>query len=114
LCGDPNTPASALTAAFGNDPVGRLKELYQPRDATDTKAKDSMMSTLKDATGLRATVSTVRTEPAGTSCDWVMKVDFSYVSFVGGRRNPSWQMRVRLEMVGGSPQVKQVFGAIKQ
>jgi hypothetical protein len=114
LCGDPKTPASALTAALGTDPLTKLNQIYQPRDGPDGQMKTSIVNALKDGTRLRATVSTVRNEPAGANCDWLMKVDFSWANSFGQARNRSWQMRVRLEMVGGSPQVKQVFGATGQ
>jgi hypothetical protein len=114
LCSDPKTPASVLTETFGNDPLGRLDKLYLARDASDVKAKASILSTLKDAQGLRATVSTVRVEPATATCDWLMKVTYNYVSSFGAKRNVAWQMQVRLEMAGGSPHVRQIYGAIKQ
>jgi hypothetical protein len=103
-----------LTEAFGNDPLGRLDKLYVARDASDGKEKASILSTLKDAQGLRATVSTVRAAPTATSCDWLMKVTYNYVTSFGAKRNPAWQMEVRLEMAGGSPQVTHIFGAVRQ
>jgi hypothetical protein len=99
---------------FGTDPLGKLDKVYVPRDAADAKEKASILSTLKDAQALRATVSAVRPQLTATSCDWLMKVTYNYVTSFGAKRSPAWQVQARLEMVGGAPSVTHITGAIKQ
>jgi hypothetical protein len=73
-----------------------------------------MLTALKDLQNLRASVSAVRSEPNGDSCDWVMLVGFDGSNFVGRARHAAWQVRVRLETAGGSVRIKQLFGATQK
>lgn len=114
VCGSGSAPAGALGAALANDPVSALGRLYQPEGAADTRTKVSMLTALKDLQNLRASVSAVRSEPNGDSCDWVMLVGFDGSNFVGRARHAAWQVRVRLETAGGSVRIKQLFGATQK
>ncbi len=111
LCSSSVKPENLLVSALGGDPASALNTLYVPRDATDAKAKASMLGALKDAPRLRVTAHTIRSEAAGEGCDWVMVLDANYAASFGTSRKRSWQVMVQLEAPAGSPRVKQIFGA---
>ncbi len=114
LCGSPALPANLLNDALAADPVARLGTLYVPRDAADAKAKESMLSALKDARGPHAAARTVRNEAAGEGCDWVMVLEFNWAGSFGRTTKKSWQVRMLLEAPSGAPRIKHIFGATSQ
>ena len=94
--------------------MNAVTSLYQPRDANDGKQKDEMIKQIKGMNQTKASVRAVRAETISGGCDWVMMVDFTGVSFVGGQRKSTWQMKVQLEGPAASPRVKNLFSATKQ
>jgi hypothetical protein len=112
LCEDQTAAEQALRQALAADVSAQLSALYQPRDANDTREKTTLLNTFKDVSQLRVTaVGAVRNETAGDACDWLMTVDFAYITSFGGRRTPKVPMRMRLEPAAGGVRVRSVFGA---
>lgn len=111
LCGNLSAAESALSDALAADPAAGLSALYLPRDPADSKAKESLLSQLKEVTRLRVTARGVRNEPAGDGCAWVMTLDFSYSNAFGQARRKSGQVRLQLEATAGRARAKRIFGA---
>jgi hypothetical protein len=114
LCEDGAGAEQALRRALASNVSAQISTLYQARDAADTRVKTDLVNSLRDAQQLRTSASAVRNEPAGDACDWVMAVQFSYRTFVGGTRDARYEMRMRLEPAGGEVRVGRLFGARRQ
>jgi serine/threonine-protein kinase len=114
MCTNPEPPVGLLTGALGADPAARIRTLYQAKDATDGKMKSSILDQLKDAPKVKTTVRTLRPEPAGAVCNWLMAVEFNWNNFVSAARNLRLELRLQLDLVDGAPRVKEIFGAVKK
>jgi hypothetical protein len=70
---------------------------------------------MKGAQQIRSAVRTIRSEPEGDGCEWVMVVDLNGVGFTGAPKRGSWQMRLQLDLSGpaGAPRVRNVSRAVK-
>jgi hypothetical protein len=112
LCSNAPAAVDAVTSALAGEPAARLSTIYVPRDVADTRAKNSLISGLRELQRLRTSaVRAVRNETVGDHCDWVMSIELSGTNAFGQPRRRTVEIRAVLEAAGGVARVKHLFGA---